>query len=68
MYKASIIPYKSLCDKSMAYVGNIAAFIKYHLENTKPGWRTFAMCASFVHRTPMEEQKKEYLDLINNWL
>jgi nucleoside-diphosphate-sugar epimerase len=27
--------------KSMAYVGNIAAFIKYHLENTKPGYQVF---------------------------
>lgn len=27
--------------KSMAYVGNIAAFIKYHLENLKPGYQIF---------------------------
>lgn len=27
--------------KSMAYVGNIAAFIKYHLENIKPGYQVF---------------------------
>lgn len=27
--------------KSMAYVGNIAAFIKYHLQNTKPGYQVF---------------------------
>ena len=27
--------------KSMAYVGNIASFIKYHLENTKPGYQVF---------------------------
>lgn len=27
--------------KSMAYVGNVAAFIKYQLENTKPGYRVF---------------------------
>jgi len=27
--------------KSMAYVGNIAAFIKYHLQNIKPGYQVF---------------------------
>lgn len=27
--------------KSMAYVGNIAAFIKYHLQNIKPGYHIF---------------------------
>lgn len=27
--------------KSMAYVGNIAAFIKYHIENAKPGYQVF---------------------------
>lgn len=27
--------------KSMAYVGNIAAFIKYQLENSKPGYQVF---------------------------
>jgi len=27
--------------KSMAYVGNIAAFIKYHLGNTNPGYQVF---------------------------
>lgn len=27
--------------KSMAYVGNIAAFIKYHLQNTQPGYQVF---------------------------
>ena len=27
--------------KSMAYVGNIAAFIKYHLQNNKPGYQVF---------------------------
>ncbi|QIA08528.1 NAD-dependent epimerase/dehydratase family protein [Draconibacterium halophilum] len=27
--------------KSMAYVGNIAAFIKYHLKNSSPGYRVF---------------------------
>lgn len=27
--------------KSMAYVGNITAFIKYHLENIKPGYKVF---------------------------
>ena len=27
--------------KSMAYVGNIAAFIKHHLQNTKPGYQVF---------------------------
>lgn len=27
--------------KSMAYVGNIAAFIKYQLENIKPGYQVF---------------------------
>jgi len=27
--------------KSMAYVGNIAAFIKYHLENIKPGYQVY---------------------------
>jgi len=27
--------------KSMAYVGNIAAFIKYHLQNTKPCYQIF---------------------------
>lgn len=32
---------KGINYKSMAYVGNIAAFIKYHLENTKPGYQVF---------------------------
>ena len=27
--------------KSMAYVGNVAAFIKYQLENLKPGYRVY---------------------------
>lgn len=27
--------------KSMAYVGNVAAFIKYHIENAKPGYQVF---------------------------
>lgn len=27
--------------KSMAYVGNVAAFIKYNLENIKPGYKVF---------------------------
>ncbi len=27
--------------KSMAYVGNIVAFIKYHLQNIKPGYQVF---------------------------
>ncbi len=27
--------------KSMAYVGNVAAFIKYHLENIKPGYQLY---------------------------
>jgi len=27
--------------KSMAYVGNIAAFIKYNIENIKPGYKVF---------------------------
>jgi len=27
--------------KSMAYVGNVAAFIKYHLDNLKPGYQVF---------------------------
>lgn len=27
--------------KSMAYVGNIAAFISYHLKNSKPGYEVF---------------------------
>jgi len=32
---------KGTNKKSMAYVGNIAAFIKYHLQNTKPGYQVF---------------------------
>ncbi|MDQ2179814.1 NAD-dependent epimerase/dehydratase family protein [Marinifilum sp. D714] len=27
--------------KSMAYVGNIVAFLKYHLENVKPGYQVY---------------------------
>lgn len=27
--------------KSMAYVGNVAAFIKHHMQNNKPGYRVF---------------------------
>ncbi len=32
---------KGLNYKSMAYVGNIAAFIKYQLQNIKPGYQVF---------------------------
>lgn len=32
---------KGINYKSMAYVGNIAAFIKFHLKNVKPGYQVF---------------------------
>lgn len=32
---------KGINYKSMAYVGNVAAFIKYHLEHLKPGYKVF---------------------------
>ena len=32
---------KGLNYKSMAYVGNVAAFIKYQLQNIKPGYQVF---------------------------